>query len=106
MTMTSKCSTAAIRASPKLRERSDRSNEPANQPREPATTCHRAVERRRQERVHTEAAAGIRQQEEDREHDQHRVGPAPLVWHAQDADRDVGGHTDRHYRAEPRAEPE
>src|SRR5207249_5599672 len=79
---------AAIEPSPKLRERSDQSNEPANQPRETVTACSRPVKRRRQERVHTEAAAGVRQQEEDREHDQHRVGPAPLVWHAQDADRD------------------
>src|SRR5215831_2055464 len=83
-----------------------RSNEPTDQRRETAAVGSGPVEPRRQESVHAEAAAGTRQQEDSREHDHHRVGPAPFVWHVQDADRDVRGHADCYQRPQPRAEPE
>src|SRR5215475_4369489 len=105
MTITSKCSTAAIKSSLTVTE-AFRSNEPTDQRRETAAVGSGPVEPRRQESVHAEAAAGTRQQEDSREHDHHRVGPAPFVWHVQDADRDVRGHADRYQRPQPRAEPE
>src|SRR5262245_24767302 len=82
------------------------SDEPPEQPTEAAPVGRCAVQARRHEGVDSEATAGVGEEEDDRPHGQHEVGPSPLVRHAEDADRDVGSHANGDQGAEPREQPE
>src|SRR5262245_31541229 len=61
--------------------RSSHSDKPPEQPGEAAAPGRRVIEARREEGIDSETAAGIGEEEDHRPHDQHDVGPTPLVRH-------------------------
>src|SRR5215813_5592224 len=82
------------------------SDEQTQKPGDAASAGGGPIQAGRHKSVDAEAAAGIGEEEDDRQHDQHDVRPSPLVRHAEDADRDVGGHPDGDQGTETGEEPE